>query len=236
MNKGIFNGKTKTVTFSFDDGNVDDKSLIEIMNKYGLKGTFNLNSGLLTENTPWNYKGLKQVRHINYCEYDDLYEGHEIAGHSYTHPDLTKLNLKDIENQIKLDKKLLEFLFGCKIEGFAYPMGTFNEQVGEVLQKNGIKYGRTTKPTYNFELPKQPIFWHPTCHFMDQKIEELAERFINIKDENAVFYIWGHSYELIEDKDFIRFENLCKFLSGREDVSYLTNIQVINALQVGNKI
>jgi hypothetical protein len=41
---------------------------------------------------------------------------------------------------------------------------------------------------------------------------------------------------LIEDKDFIRFENLCKFLSGREDVSYLTNIQVINALQVGNKI
>ena len=233
MNKGIFNTKQKVVTFSFDDGNLDDKPLVQTLNKYGLKGTFNLNSGLLTENTPWNYKGLKQVRHINYCEYDGLYEGHEIAGHSYTHPDLTKLNQKDIENQIKLDKKLLEFLFGCKIEGFAYPMGTFNEQIGDVILQNGIKYARTIKPTYNFDFPENSVFWHPTCHFMDERIEELAEKFTNIEDQNAIFYIWGHSYELIEDKDFERFEKLCKILSGREDTAYLTNIQVIDALQGG---
>lgn len=230
MKNGIFNGKYKALTFSFDDGNLDDKPLIEIMNKYGIKGTFNLNSGLLTQNTPWNYKGIKQVKHINYCDYNGLYNGHEIAAHSYTHPDLTVLNHSDIVNQIKLDKKLLEFLFNCKIEGFAYPMGTFNKEIGDILTQNEIKYARTTKPTYNFNLPENPIFWNPTCHFKDEKVEELAQRFINLEDQNAVFYIWGHSYELLNDRDFERFENLCKMLSDRDDIAYCTNIQVINAL------
>ena len=45
MEKPVFNGKYKALTFSFDDGNFDDIRLIKIMNKYGLKGTFNLNSG-----------------------------------------------------------------------------------------------------------------------------------------------------------------------------------------------
>ena len=231
MNSGIFNGKFKTVTFSFDDGNLDDKPLIDILNKYGLKGSFNVNSGLLTENAPWNFKGVKTVRHFNYIDIGNLYDGHEIAAHSYNHPDLTKLSANDIRNQISLDKKLLNFLFNTNVEGFAYPMGTFNDEIGEILLKNGLKYGRTTVATYNFDLPEKPIFWHPTCHFMDEKIEDLANDFLNLENTNAVFYIWGHSYELIDDKDYERFENLCKLLSGREDVAYLTNIEIIHALE-----
>ena len=42
-----FNGKLKAVTFSFDDGVSQDKKLIEILDKYGLKSTFNLNSAFL---------------------------------------------------------------------------------------------------------------------------------------------------------------------------------------------
>ena len=39
--------KKKAVTFSFDDGVTQDIRLIELLNKYGLKATFNLNSELL---------------------------------------------------------------------------------------------------------------------------------------------------------------------------------------------
>ena len=39
--------KRKAITFSYDDGVTQDIRLIELMNKYGLKGTFNLNSELL---------------------------------------------------------------------------------------------------------------------------------------------------------------------------------------------
>ena len=37
-------GKTKALTFSYDDGEKQDIRLIQLFNKYGLKGTFNLNS------------------------------------------------------------------------------------------------------------------------------------------------------------------------------------------------
>lgn len=229
MAAGIFNGKFKALTFSFDDGNLEDRRLVEIMNKYGLKGTFNLNSGLLNQNGGWNFKNIKTVKHMNYYDIGNLYDGHEIAGHSYNHPSLVDLSREDIVNQIKLDKKLLEFLFNQKIDGFAYPMGTFNEVVGEVLEENSIKYARTTVQTLDFSLPENPIFWNPTCHFRNENIEELAEKFLQLEGQNAIFYIWGHSYELLNDEDFEWFDSFCKKLSGRSDIAYLTNIQVINA-------
>lgn len=44
--KNNFNGKKKAITFSYDDGVTQDIRLIELLDKYGLKCTFNLNSGL----------------------------------------------------------------------------------------------------------------------------------------------------------------------------------------------
>lgn len=43
----MWNGKKKAVTFSFDDGVVQDRRAVALLNKYGLKGTFNLNSNYL---------------------------------------------------------------------------------------------------------------------------------------------------------------------------------------------
>ena len=38
--------RRKAVTLSYDDGTIYDEKLIGILNQYGLKATFNLNSGL----------------------------------------------------------------------------------------------------------------------------------------------------------------------------------------------
>ena len=38
-------GKSKVLTLSYDDGVVQDIRFIEILDKYGLKGTFNINTG-----------------------------------------------------------------------------------------------------------------------------------------------------------------------------------------------
>ena len=176
MGKGIFNGKQKVLTFSFDDGVIDDIRVVDILNKYGLKATFNLNAGLLTQTTMWEYKD-KSVKHINYFDCVDLYNKHEIASHSYTHPypDLLVFTHDDIVNQIKLDKKVLECLYERKVEGFAYPMGTHNQELIEILKENGIKYARTIESTNKFEFPSDPMLWHPTCHFLDNNIEELFD-------------------------------------------------------------
>jgi hypothetical protein len=44
------NGLSKALTLSYDDGVEQDIRLVGIMNKYGLKGTFNLSGGLCA---PW---------------------------------------------------------------------------------------------------------------------------------------------------------------------------------------
>ena len=76
----MFDGKMKAVTFSYDDGVLQDKRLIEILNKYGLKCTFNLNSGFFG-------KAGSLIRDdvtVAHCkplarEVHDIYEGHEIV-------------------------------------------------------------------------------------------------------------------------------------------------------------
>lgn len=230
MTQGIFGGKRKALTFSFDDGNVDDIRLLKIMNKYGLKGTFNLNAGKITNASCWRFCDVKDVRHINFTEYPDLYNGHEIAAHSYSHPDLTKLDRNTVLNEIKTDKMLLDFMYNQNTEGFAYPFGTYSGDVVSVLSECGMKYARTIKSTYNFDLPQQPLIWHPTCHFKDERINELAEKFIQLENETALFYIWGHSYELVTDEDWKRFEKICEKLSFDDDISYSTNIEIIRCI------
>lgn len=64
------------MTMSYDDGMIFDKRLIEIFNRYGIKGTFNLNSGLYDASDD---KLPKE-------EIVGLYEGHEVATHTSTHP------------------------------------------------------------------------------------------------------------------------------------------------------
>lgn len=225
----------KLLTFSFDDGNEDDVRLVRIMNHYGLKGTFNLNSGSLTRTANWKYAGVKDVRHLNYYEYPDLYEGHEIACHSYTHPRLEELDRGTLENQIRLDKTILEHLYGGKIRGMAYPFGTYNQAVIDVLKENGIEYSRTIKATHGFELPESPLTWDPTCHFRDEDIHRLASEFLQSKDKtDMLFYIWGHSYELVTEKDWQEFEEFCACISGHSDIYYCTNVEALDYM-IGGK-
>lgn len=41
-------GKYKAVTFSYDDGFCTDIRLAPTLDKYGLKGTFNINNGYIS--------------------------------------------------------------------------------------------------------------------------------------------------------------------------------------------
>jgi peptidoglycan/xylan/chitin deacetylase (PgdA/CDA1 family) len=224
----MFGGKHKAITFSFDDGITDDIRLVELLNKYGLKATFNLNAGHLTGALHWRYKDVKEVRHINYYDHPHLYDGHEVACHGYTHPHLENLDEPTMDNQVRLDKFILEKLYQCSVRGMAYPYGTYNDALIEVLQNNGIAYCRTVKSTYDFGLPAQPLTWHPTCHFKDERRMELAEAFVNARaEEDVLFYIWGHSYELVTEEDWAAFEQFCAFIAGRDDICYCTNLEVL---------
>ena len=59
--------------------------------------------------------------------------------------------------------------------------------------------------------------------------KEIVDKFLEMQtDEPQLLYIWGHSYELdYNESRWERFENLCKMLSGKEDVFYGTNKEVL---------
>src|SRR5690242_1247754 len=83
-------GKRVAVTTSWDDGRVYDRRIVASFNEWGLKGTFNLNSGRLTRTgqpAPADSKG-----HLDACEVAELYQGHEVAIHTATHPWLERLD------------------------------------------------------------------------------------------------------------------------------------------------
>ena len=93
----MFQGKMKAVTFSYDDGVTQDLRLIEMLNRYGMKGTFNLNSG----GFGGRYSGMignTLVYRDKVFDHDvkKIYEGHEVASHTVNHPDLTKCNEEKI--------------------------------------------------------------------------------------------------------------------------------------------
>ena len=76
----------KYFIFSIDDGTVFDKQVIDIFNRYHIKATFNLNSGL--GNFVWENQGIPIKRFDLEKDYQ-IYEGHEVASHTLTHPHLT---------------------------------------------------------------------------------------------------------------------------------------------------
>ncbi len=217
----------KAVTFSYDDGVEQDIRLVEILNKYDLKCTFNLNTGLDYDHGTWKCGNL-WIHRLNLPNNIELYRGHEIAVHGRQHHNLTELSPVEIQNELYDDAVEIERLFGIKPTGMAYPYGAYNDAIVDKLSGLGIKYARTVESSYNFDEQTDLLRYRPTCHHEDERLFELSYEFLNsVSDKPQVLYIWGHSYEFESRKNWDRFERLCSILSGRDDVFYGTNSQVL---------
>lgn len=225
-------GKKKAVTFSFDDGVTQDVRLIEILNRYGLKGTFNINSELLGKSGQLirNEKKVSYDR-ISPCDLRFVYAGHEVAAHTLTHPNLIRLEAAEIIRQVEEDRTRLSELCGYEVVGMAYPCGGVNndDRVAEIIQKNtGIKYARTIMSTYKFDEQEQLLRYNPTVYYIEENFETIIDSFLELDSkEPQLLYIWGHSYEM--DAEYItwdKFERLCAKLANRSEIFYGTNREV----------
>ena len=231
----MWNGRLKALTFSFDDGVTQDERAIAILNKYGLKATFNINSSYMGLSGSLERNG-RTVSHnkINPGDVKRIYAGHELAVHTLTHPNLTGLDEATITWQVAQDKAAIEALCGKKVCGMAYPCGGTNndDRVAGIIEKNtDIRYARTIESTYDFTLQTENLLrFNPTVYYIEEaKLFELGEKFVNLTpDKPSLLYVWGHTYEM--DAEYIsweRFEEFCKLVSGRDDIFYGTNAEVL---------
>ncbi len=230
----MFDGKMKAVTFSYDDAVTQDKRLIEIFHKYDLKATFNLNSGLLGTAGSLVREGVT-VAHVKprANEVRAIYEGHEIAAHTLTHPTLKNLPDEEIIRQVEEDRLALSDLTGYEVLGMAYPNGTEYidaRTVRLIREHTGIRYARTTTNTGNFELQSELLEFNPTVYHHNhwKQMFTLAEEFITLTPaEPKLFYIWGHAYEFDIYNDWGKMEEFCRMIGGKKDIFYGTNREVL---------
>ena len=223
------NGKMKALTLSYDDGVEQDRRLMEILNRYGIKGTFNLNSGLQSRASEWT-RGDVVIRRMNIARLPELYRDHEVAVHSLTHPYLENLDRETVINEIEQDKINLERIFGLEILGMAYPFGTYNDTVVEAVRGCNLRYARGVKSTYSFDIPQDLLTYQPTIHHGDPALMDLAKAFIALKPSRpSVFYLWGHSYEFDVDNTWQEMEDFCRLVSNKDDIYYATNAQALLA-------
>jgi peptidoglycan-N-acetylglucosamine deacetylase len=229
-------GKRIAVTTSFDDGTVHDRRTVRAFNDWGLKGTFNLNSGMLLRAGGAAPGGSW---YLDASEVSDLFRGHEVAVHSVTHPFLERLSAPQIATEVLDDRKALEDLVGYPVRGMAYPYGTYSARVIDVLRALDIVYARTTENAERCFPPAEPLAWPSTAHMFAATPETVPQRFEKLHANSkagGVFYIWGHSYEFERKNDWPALERIFKPLAGKADVWYCTNIALFDYEQARRRI
>ena len=227
-------GRSRALTFSYDDGPREDLRLAGLFDRYGMKATFNLSSawigapGRLTEN---------EIReHL-------LEKGHEIAVHTAHHRAPGKLRPAEGIAEVLDCRRELERRFGVIVRGMAYPNagithfspGVNYAQVKNYLTGLGVAYARTLAGDNDgFFLPDDWHAWVPSAHHDNPHMFEYSERFLSLAPEKRrgdcgmprLMYIWGHSFEFENKKNWDRMEKICMALAGNEDIWYATNIEI----------
>lgn len=220
-------GKCKALTFSYDDGVSADIRLLKTFEKYGLKGTFNLNSERF-DCQEWHDR-------LNEQETFDTFKdcGQEIALHGARHVFLTKVPLAEAVKEIVDNRAYLEAKFGKIVRGMAYAYSSFNADIKRVLKDLGVAYARTTVSTGDFSLPEDFLEWNPTCHHTDPEMKGICDKFFNSSPltegkmrESRLLYIWGHSYEFDDGNNWEIIEEIGKLATADDHVWNATNIQV----------
>lgn len=245
----------KFFVWSFDDGLEQDKKIVEILRSYHMGATFNLNSGLygkqqmigrigtlgckevpLDKFQGQKFHILKYVPHrrIPEDELRQVYEGFEIASHTTTHQNLTKLTAQQIEKDIASDVQNLSKMFSQKVTGFAYPFGASNSITRQALQSCGITYARLGKSSDDFSFPKDPLSLPISCWHISSKAMDKLEHFLSApaQEEDQLFLMFAHGYEFdfgMKESSWDKFKHICDRVSQHTEVICCSTAQAFEA-------
>lgn len=225
------NGKAKAFNVSYDDGVLQDERFIKLLNTYNLKGTFNLNSGLMENEFEWIHETGCIVKRLSKEKVLSLYDGHEVASHTLTHPFMQEKTENEIMKELETDKKNLEKLFGRQIKDFAVPFDYYSELIESCVKKCGFEYARISEESLSFAPQPNYHRWKATVFHLDAALEKLTEDFIKTNEELALFQIAGHSYDLDTENMWDKIENIFKKISSQDNILPMTTIEIIDYLK-----
>jgi peptidoglycan-N-acetylglucosamine deacetylase len=236
-------------TTSWDDGHHSDKRLSDLLNRYGVRGTF--------------YVARDTIDRLSEEEIKILSNQQEVGAHTLTHRNLSELDINEVGKEIGGSKKWLEELIAQPVKMFCYPRGNYNDQVKESVQVAGFIGARTVKPAIgpgadNFALPVTlqvyPFPWrmkddkhlHLSRHLFEPMFgnfgqiknlslpisswknwNALAENILMSPQNGGYFHLWGHSWEIDKYNFWKKLENFLQFVVRQKDIIFLTNSEVV---------
>ena len=161
-------GKHKVLTMSYDDGKLEDRRLISIFNKYGIKGTFHLNSG------------LEMDTRIPTSEYQELYKGHEVSCHTLTHPTIARCSYsKEIINALpSLGIRYARTVTSTM--SFAMPENFLEWNPTCHHNKNLLELGQQFVDLFKKQYLYMMYVWGHSYEFTNQNNWELMEDFCKL--------------------------------------------------------
>jgi peptidoglycan/xylan/chitin deacetylase (PgdA/CDA1 family) len=138
------------VVVSFDDGYASQFTVAEPeLRRLGWPGVLNLETARLTARG-----GLSPAR-VRVL----LGDGWELASHTLTHPDLTKVGATRLRREVSGSRRDLRRLFGVAVHFFCYPYGRADAAVRAAVRRAGYEGATTThagvaRPGEAFTLPR----------------------------------------------------------------------------------
>jgi hypothetical protein len=244
-------------TCSFDDGDVADLRLANLLTKYNIKGTFyipkscNLVSKSLID---------RQIKHLS--------EAFEIGGHTMTHEILTQISNEAARSEIYNSKSWLEDVTGKLISSFCPPTGRFHDEHILFQKKAGYTTMRTVE-MLSFSLPKikkqnefvvlpttTQVYNHTSTAYLKNVIKRwnvsnvglLKKLFDSSWDEmsrksliylieaseasqNFYFHLWGHSWEIEKYALWNSLEFFLRELAASKEIVFCTNAELADIVR-----
>ena len=213
----------KIFLLSFDDGTIWDKRFVELLNRYGMKATFNLNSGL--EDFVWNFEDRLAVRRQKLEETVEQYRGHEVASHTLTHPWLNTLTPPQLAREVGEDCETIKAIFRLEEIGFGVPFTACGEREIRIIRKF-VRYIRLSAFGDTFALPADP--YHIPIHglYNDPDIREKIAAFAQNDLDVSLFVMAGHSYEFEALEHWGYIEELLKYIKSF-DFEVMTTMEFV---------
>lgn len=135
-----FNTEEKMVALTFDDGpdSLNTPLVLDILNQENVKATFFLLGSKIEEEPEIT------ARIMN--------DGHQLANHSWKHPDFRKLNINNIlGDEIDPTSRLIEKLTGIYPRFIRPPYGAVNDETIKVLGEKGWKFINWSIDTFDWD-------------------------------------------------------------------------------------
>jgi hypothetical protein len=224
-------GKEKAFNITYDDGVEQDVPFIAMLNRYGIKGTFNLNSELVRTEFSWRHPSGVDIKRLGVDAVRHLYDGHEVASHSLTHPYMRELSDEELRRQMGEDKRNLEQLFCREVAGFALPFRYYDQRIADCAKACGFEYSRMSEFSLTYAPCPDWYYWKTGVYHIMPELKSFVQGFLETDQELAVCQIVGHSYDLDTENLWQTMEDICDAVSRREDIWKCTNLELVRYLK-----